>query len=391
LIGPSKGQRRVGARRLSLTTTSIALVILTGGLATNSAAKPNSLAKASHPALAATPPLATEPLCSGPKLGPNLPSTVYGVCATSVGPAQIAPAMSAPKSRLLIHLDIDLSAAYLDPFSDPLIRKYSQGANGIPVPIPHGFKPTNPVRGCDYFAGYLSAYLYALTKGGVKSKPYGVFAPTEISTLAFGLIPMTATVTLKQPIVHGAIQPLLAQLYELQVSSCDPAWLATVPSFYSRVTGQAELSISNVKVDGQPVDVGATCRTEKPLELNLQGSQDLTSLYVPQFGGPLRQEHDTEPATQDPNSYPMYPDSSDLTIPAFTGCRSATGDDISRAVSALVSSSDNRIVANQGGVAVTGQPGTQHLDLNNPTKCPPDVPASYCVAPPYLPIELPKK
>lgn len=173
---------------------------------------------------------------------------------------------------------------------------------------------------------------------------FGQAQPTKVSMLAFGSIPVTATLYLSQPIYssgarRGQYEPITAVQYSSVLPpDCDPNW---APPLLNAASGQVNLRIGDVAVDGQPVDVGDACHTQTPVQLNMFGGSN----YFPLDGGPLTQQYN--PAEAD--GYPLYPNSSDLIIPAFTGCRGADGEDLSRLLTTMVSDPPNTVPGGHKG------------------------------------------
>jgi hypothetical protein len=101
------------------------------------------------------------------------------------------------------------------------------------------------------------------------------------------------------------------------------------------IYGYQSLRISDVKINGTPLDVGPDCTTTEPVKLTLRGRQDSflpgggdgKPDYSLQGGGPLAQK--------------------DLYIPPFTGC-GTQGDDLDPLFTAAVSGPDNSLNLEQG-------------------------------------------
>jgi hypothetical protein len=296
--------------------------------------------------------------------------------ATVPGAVGLAPVVAAAKPKLVLKLAGLLAAMYVGPTDyDP------DGVGALSAYVPSGF--ASPVPGCRVASGMIPADLYLVSNrpGG---QPIGISAPTRISALAFGAIPITATVIARQVVHNGELVPIRATNYLFDSSlspACDPGWYARVtsdPSFsYTIGTGQLNLSISQVKVDRQRIDVGSDCHTANPVNLNLWGSPD----YLYYSGGTLRQQYDRSKSVRD--GYDNHPGSTDLTIPNFVNCRAATGDDVSALISAMVSGSGNRLAVQQGMAQLSG------FDLNNPGECRGD-PPTCPTPPPYPSIAAPK-
>lgn len=215
---------------------------------------------------------------------------------------------------------------------------------------------------------YSQYYLYAAwpPKGGAVP---GAFPPIQVKTAAFGAIPVTATLQLRQRVVNGKLQPLLDETWAPNNprdgggAPCDKSFAAPVSSL---VSGQVDISVTDLTVDGVPVDVGSSCRTVKPVDVALWGGND----YFPGTGGPLGQYDGIHPGSLGKLDSPYYmarngttiPPATGLDIPAFTNCRGGS-DDISRLVTAMASGPNNPVSAYQSPVAF------YVVDLNNLTRC----------------------
>lgn len=222
---------------------------------------------------------------------------------------------------------------------------------------------------------YERNYLYAAwpPKGGAVP---GDFPPLQVKTVAFGTIPVTATLQLHQHVVDGKLRPLLNQMWAPNTTApprCDPAFAAPVTTL---VTGQVDISLVNLKVDGVPVDVGSSCRTATPVDLALWGGDG----YIPADGGTLAQYDGLHAGSLGKLDSPYYmeqngaaiPASKGLDIPAFTGCRGRSGDDVSRLVTAMASGPDNPVSAEQSPVAfyVADVDDLTRCSLDGTNRCP---------------------
>ncbi|MFB7664358.1 DUF6801 domain-containing protein [Kitasatospora sp. NPDC056138] len=101
------------------------------------------------------------------------------------------------------------------------------------------------------------------------------------------------------------------------------------------IYGYQSMRISDVKINGTPLDVGPDCTTAEPIKLALRGRQDSflpgggdgKPDYSLQGGGPISQK--------------------DLYIPPFTGCGTG-GDNLDALFTAAVSGPDNSLNLEQG-------------------------------------------
>jgi len=176
------------------------------------------------------------------------------------------------------------------------------------------------------------------------------FAPVRATFVTFGFMPVTATVHLEQlgpRLIEdcGATPDIEASPDCIPITAWgiafqrDEAGLRN--DFWAVAVAKLQLRLSDVVVNGKPLDVGGSCVTDgsltsdNPLEpdaLVLTGGNRLynpTPAYTTSIvgGGAL---------------------SGDVTIPPFTGCRSATGEDLDALMTATVSGSGNRVTLVQG-------------------------------------------
>ena len=253
-------------------------------------------------------------------------------------------------SKVNLQIPAVTAVAYLDPaYRTPESQT---------VPVPRYNLPKHPVAGCDYNQGVLYTDLYAVRirqpdkkkQGVVKS--VGRFPATQVSALAFGAIPATATLHTHQVTRHGKLVPLVANTVtsyftsDSSGASCDPSWEGgkQTPPLNTVSSGLLAVRISDVRVDKQLVDVGHHCHTATPLSLNLFGRPG----YIAYTGGQLVERYDRRTVRAGPSTYPLHPGSSNLTIPDFVGCINPhTGEDLSRLITAMVSGPDNTVAVNQ--------------------------------------------
>lgn len=99
-------------------------------------------------------------------------------------------------------------------------------------------------------------------------RPFGTFAPVRVRALAFGSVPITATVHISQPMRDGLIQPL--NLRWGSTASYVPEGVVIPgygPSpgypyvfyFQAKFEGPLDIRLSDVEVDGVPLPVGSGC------------------------------------------------------------------------------------------------------------------------------------
>ncbi len=336
----------------------VALVAATVGGLSNSSAAPSDGPITRDQVAAANGQTNVSPAASP---GPSLPiASDY----SDSGASGLSPTMKSNKAKLVVKLDVTLAALYV--FSNAEHDKTQGFVKAIPARQPPCATAADPA-----IDSYITVDSYAVSTAP-GARPYGAFPATKVSMLAFGSIPVTATVHLNQLVSNNKIQPIkVVQYFANQSPACDPNWSNEVPAATNIVRGNVNLSISDVTVDQVPLNVGSNCHTATPVYLNLWGDQ--TYFYA--GGGTLVQQANATKV----NGYVLHPDSTDLTIPPFTGCNNA-GDDVSRLITAMISGPGNELKVAQGVAKLGGfdpnDPTACYYDVNNNLVCP-------LPAPPY--------
>lgn len=200
-----------------------------------------------------------------------------------------------------------------------------------------------------------TAEIYITNPGEVDK--FGDFAPVTVKMLAFGTIPVSATVHISQIHEDGQVVPLEVKLHFSTQAVKPPApglpcWpTATSTNLCSytdspHVSGQVDVRVDNVQIDQVPVDVGTNCHTATPATMTLTAASGFYSLitkppyvpkdmYLPFFvGGTLHGPVD---------------------VPAFTGCRNGA-DDLSPVITAMVAGPGNELATHQDGPLVEYPP-----------------------------------
>lgn len=189
---------------------------------------------------------------------------------------------------------------------------------------------------------------------------YGDLEPIVVRSLAFGMIPVEVTVHVSQQRgADGTPVPIPLSTTE-DALLVDGAY--TVRSPGSSIETAVDVRLSDLEVDGVPVDLGPDCRTAVPADLTLRsGGYELTpqekvslmstregleTLYLAGIGGRL---------------------TGNLTVPAFVGC-TADGEDLSPLLTTAVSGPDNDVVLQLTGPGCSqgqlGVPPGQGTDLS---------------------------
>lgn len=149
--------------------------------------------------------------------------------------------------------------------------------------------------------------------------------PAQATYLDFGFMPVSATLQ-------------LTQVGTMNIIGLGTGITLTDNTSYSYM----ELRIYNVKVNGQPLNVGNHCETEKPFKVKVTGLVSGPHAYSLQAGGALAGE---------------------VAIPSFTGC--GVTEDLDHLITGTVSGKDNYTLFTQGALCTPAPP---------PSGCPLTVP-----------------
>lgn len=226
--------------------------------------------------------------------------------------------------------------------------------------------------------GYYRNRIYPVLPLDGGGADVGFVAQKQLNLAAFGSVPASATLTLRVPIIDGHVQYLMNHLWDASAAlagrpdaeGCDPAFNDTAPRLTALVEGDVTLQLSDLKVDGVPVNVGDHCRTVRPAKLELWGDMDRGG-YFPLSGGVLGMEPGLSDGTLFPLEGRLYRDdegrefgpSHGLEVPPFTGCGSG-GDDLSALVTAMASGPDNRVRLEQKQVTFLDE-----IPIEDLTRC----------------------
>lgn len=171
---------------------------------------------------------------------------------------------------------------------------------------------------------------------------YGLAAPFTVRTVAFGTVPVTAKVQLIQSrTADGLPKPLIVKQSTDNYRHLPPG--KDQVNSDAHLEGELTVRITELTVDGIGLNLRGRCQTVAPGDIELIGrgyarypptvDEDrpwLTGNYVAVPGGLL---------------------TGTIDIPAFGGCGTANGDDVSAVLNATVSGNDNQVRLNVSGPA----------------------------------------
>lgn len=186
-----------------------------------------------------------------------------------------------------------------------------------------------------FFHKFSSAYTYLQIRVAGQFNYHGLeqLPPARATFLAFGFMPVSATLQISE---LGTVNAALVDCVPGK-KSCP-----NNPPAYALFYGRVSLHISNVEINGVPLNVGSHCGTATPFDLALTGlppSYNVSALYGVLTGS--------------------------VTIPAFSGCANHT-DNLDPVFDSTVSGPGNFVKITQA----------QLCYVHNPTKqtCPPRKP-----------------
>lgn len=172
--------------------------------------------------------------------------------------------------------------------------------------------------------------------------PFGTFTPIRVNAVAFGSIPVSATVHISQTKRDGLIQPFalkwiatmtyVPEGVEIAGYGASPGYPYAF-EFPPEFSGQVDIRLSDVVVDGVPVPVGDRCAAPA----------DLTFTPRPGFYDLSAQGVKGEPGEFAPLTAPGYlPGTAD--IKSFSGCRNGA-EVLDPLLTTMISGSGNPIDA----------------------------------------------
>jgi hypothetical protein len=229
---------------------------------------------------------------------------------------------------------------------------------------------------------------------------YGYLEPMTVRSVGFGMIPVEATVQVSQRRENGFPVPVRVQL---EARSWNYMIGARRTSDYTvedtKVADSFNVRILAVKVDGVDLGLNGDCRTVEPAPVSMTGpgytiedttrngdssysdtdwylEHDVSTYFNPIKGGEL---------------------TGTMTIPAFTGCTTTAGDDLSSLLTLSVSGADNPVKARTGfpcpyeanGVNAPLPPGVSNPRLGTGHVDKPPLKPGYC--PGIKPFEYPTR
>lgn len=202
-------------------------------------------------------------------------------------------------------------AATLDTTTTDVVSVSCNESNGFP----------------DYFS------LYEYNTGMLDYHGRSEFPPARVTFLSYGFMPTTATMQLTQvPIdCRDYTGKIITKTYDCLTTTISTNNLQNTSSYTVTAASAVIIHLTDVKVNGVPLDVGPGCRTVTPMDVTLAAhsgqppSGPNTGVYSINFGGPL---------------------AGSAAVPRFTGC--GAGENLDPILDAAISGTQNYIKLTQG-------------------------------------------
>ncbi|MGW2813425.1 DUF6801 domain-containing protein [Streptomyces sp. NPDC001415] len=262
--------------------------------------------------------------------------------------AQGSPPAAAPECRGDTANPVAL-AAYTTGYSNA--TKMS-GASLIPVFCTKVVQGPSRLKRIEVRPGVFELHLLQTSAGRLDYQGRAQTPPGPATFLTFGFMPTTATMTLEET------GPM--------VIDSDLNNTAGHGETYIRIP--LVLRISEVKVNGTPLDVGPNCRTTRSLYSDDPDPAKNTKDHVVLLG---KLKKGTDTVWRGYSLSRGGPLDGSVTIPPFTGC--GVGEDLSPLFTASVSGPANTVKQNQGAPCASGIPDDP-AKLCTPDKQPTNVP-----------------
>jgi hypothetical protein len=179
--------------------------------------------------------------------------------------------------------------------------------------------------------------------------PYGESALVPVRTVAFGSIPVEATLQVEQERDAGGDPvPLAFQPHDYTIYRGTPSVDVTKVVEKAEMQGKVIIKVKSLTVDGVDIGLGSVCRTGSYAKIRLS-SPRVSSDQEPGYEGTYGRFEDIE---FDPTKQQYGIQGGTLTgqidIPGFTGCSTKTGDDLSPLLTSAISADGNPLMVRIG-------------------------------------------
>lgn len=223
-------------------------------------------------------------------------------------------------------------------------------------------------------------WIYLVAPAGADHN-YGLAAPFTVRTVAFGVVPVTVKVQLVQDRApDGLPVPLLSQMTTDVWREVPPGRPSRFENTDATITGNIGIRITELTVDGVNLNLRGRCQTKQSGALALTGKG---------FWRWTPGVDETRPWLS--GNYAGVPGgyvTGTVDIPAFSGCTTTNGDDVSRLLTASVSGDGNQVRMNVSGPECLGSAPGVNVKPPPPGAATPTSPGVNCDTskfPPELP------
>ncbi len=177
---------------------------------------------------------------------------------------------------------------------------------------------------------------------------YGDSMNIPVRTVAFGSIPVEVTLQVRQR-RDAQDLPIPFRLDSMNIAELQPDRSSIVTDYPTRIQDKVSIRVRSVKVDGVDVGLGSRCQTPPTAELDV-----VSEIFVSRTedGAPSRRVIDFDPA-HGFQGLEGGTFNGKISIPAFRGCTTRTGDDVSALLTSAVSGADNPVSVRAGSLTCT--------------------------------------
>lgn len=216
---------------------------------------------------------------------------------------------------------------------------------------------------------------------------YGYTESVVVRSVGFGLMPVEAVVRVSQRRKNGFPIPVRVDIKGVNKWVPGVAEMASEGYSETKVVDAFNVEILSAKVDGQDLGLTPGCRTEKPAPVTMIGP----AFEIPWPNSSPNARNDWY-RSHDPSEYFSPLQGGELTgsmdIPAFTGCTTIHGDDLSALMTASASGPGNvvkarttlfcsRIIDGSGEPLLKGQTRPELVTSTGSYPCPRPMPFAY--------------
>lgn len=244
-------------------------------------------------------------------------------------------------------------------------------------------RPMPPEELDPQFLGCSDAYafIYFVAAPGA-ARHYGTTSEIAVRTVAFGSIPVEATVELEQRRDRDG-RPLPISFHSPGCILREPGPHGMRHVLDTEISDRLFVRVTGVVVDGVPVRLSGGCRTAEAGELRLRGKGWWDDEVLGQ-GGQVNIVYPWRTGNFSPVQGGLL--TGTLDVPRFAGCTTADGDDLSRLLTATVAGPGNPVRLTTTGAFGCHGPTLPDGRFGPPA---PGMGAKDLVCPPNMPAPIP--